>query len=257
MKASIIKNKQNFIIQSCSIMFLLCVWIALSFNFPSILIASPLETLMSLNAMVQSGELLDQLVVSASRMMVGFLIGMFIAIIFGLLAGKYSVVYEAFRPIISLILGIPPIILVVLAMVWFGTGSMIPIVVVSILVFPTFFLNTAEGWRNIDHQLLEMALVYNSSPFHTLKNIILPGLAVPIFTAVSLATGASVRITIMAELLGSDSGIGFSLALARINIDTAKVFAWTIVSIAIIIIIDQLVISPLKKVVLKWDIKQG
>ncbi|MCD8501589.1 MAG: ABC transporter permease subunit [Bacillaceae bacterium] len=162
-----------------------------------------------------------------------------------------------FRPIISLILGIPPIILVVLTMVWFGTGPMIPIVVVGFLVFPTFFLNTAEGWRNIDQQLLEMASVYSSSPFHTLRNIILPGLTVPIFTAVSLATGGAVRITIMAELLGADSGIGFSLALARINMDTAKVFAWTLVSIAIIIIIDHLIINPMKKYVLKWDIKQS
>ncbi|UTW68742.1 hypothetical protein KHA80_14975 [Anaerobacillus sp. HL2] len=64
--------------------------------------------------------------------------GMIIAIIFEALAGKYSMIYEAFRPILSLILGIPPIILVVLAMVWFGTGPMIPIVVVGVLVFPTF-----------------------------------------------------------------------------------------------------------------------
>ncbi|UTW68743.1 hypothetical protein KHA80_14980 [Anaerobacillus sp. HL2] len=59
------------------------------------------------------------------------------------------------------------------------------------------------------------------------------------FYSCFLSGWRAVRITIMAELLGSDSGIGFSLALARINIDTAKVFAWTIVSIMIIIIIDH------------------
>lgn len=257
MKVSTTKNKQNYIIQSCSILFLLCVWFVLSLHFPSILIASPMETLLALKGMVESGELQSQLVLSATRMMIGFMIGMSIAVIFGLLAGRFSVVFEAFRPIISLILGIPPIILVVLTMVWFGTGALVSIVVIAVLVFPTFFLNTAEGWRNIDQQLLEMANVYNSSPFHTLKNIILPGLTVPIFTAISLAVGAAVRVGIMAELLGSDSGIGFSLALARINIDTAKVFAWTIVSIAIIIAIDHLIISPIKKVVLKWDIKES
>lgn len=253
---SIIRNKQSLLIQSCSGLFLLFLWVVLSFRFPSILIPSPIETLMALASMLESGELQEQLFLSASRMIMGFLIGLTIAGVFGLLAGKYSVIYEAFRPIVSLILGIPPIILVVLVMVWFGTGSLIPVIVVSVLVFPTFFLNIAEGWRNIDQQLLDMAFVYNSRPLHTLKHIILPGLAVPIFTAVSLATGATVRITIMAELLGSDSGIGFSLALARVNINTAKVFAWTLVSVAIILVIEHIVVNPMKKLVLKWNIKE-
>ncbi len=75
----------------------------------------------------------------------------------------------------------------------------------------------------------------------------------PIFTAISLATGSAVRITIMAELLGADAGIGYSLAFARVNIDTAKVFAWTLVSIFIIILLDHLVISLLRKFILRWN----
>lgn len=254
---SIIKNKKNLVIQGCSLFVLLCIWSVLSIQFPSILVASPLETLAALRVMIASGELLEQLSLSASRMMIGFSLGMLFGVVIGLFAGKYPVIYEAFRPVVALILGVPPIILVVLGMVWFGTGSVVPIVVVCVLVFPTFFLNTAQGWRHIDQQLLEMALIYSRGRFHTLKNIILPGLTIPIFTAVSLAAGGAVRITIMAELLGADSGIGFSLALARINIDTAKVFAWALVSITIIIIIDHLIIYPIKKHVMKWDSSQS
>lgn len=42
------------------------------------------------------------------------------------------------------------IIVVVLAMVWFGTGSMVPVFVVAVLMFPGTYLNTADGWRSID-----------------------------------------------------------------------------------------------------------
>ena len=55
--------------------------------------------------------------------------------------------------------------------------------------------------------------------------------------------------------LGSDSGIGASLALARININTDKVFAWTLVSIVLIFLIERFVIEPMKKSAFKWQKK--
>jgi NitT/TauT family transport system permease protein len=252
MKGFITENK-NWLIRSIVVFLLIVVWQIVSLNLPSILIPSPVETVMELIKMVTNGELMTQISQSISRMFIGLGVGFIIAAICGLWAGKNKVIYEAFRPIYSLIMGLPPIIVVVLAMVWFGTGSVVPIFVVSVLVFPVIFLNIADGWRNIDQQLIEMATIYKSTPFHTLRHIILPGLAVPILTATSLAVGSAVRITIMAELLGADSGIGYSLALARVNINTAKVFAWTIISILIIILLDHFVINPIKKYTLRWN----
>ncbi|MEC0182208.1 ABC transporter permease subunit [Paenibacillus peoriae] len=83
--------------------------------------------------------------------------------------------------------------------------------------------------------------------------IIIPGLAVPILTGITLAVGSAVRITIMAELLGSDKGIGYSLALARVNMDTAKVFAWTAVSIILIIVIEHMILRPLRQYIMRWN----
>jgi NitT/TauT family transport system permease protein len=222
-------------------------------TMPRILIASPQDTLATFAGMAKSGELLGQITLSGSRMMAGLLIGIPTAISVGLLAGIFPTIYDAMRPVLSLLLGIPAVILVVLAMVWFGTGSAVPIFVVALLVFPGVYLNTADGWRSIDMHLLEMAKIYKSSAMNTLRHIIIPGLAIPISTAVSLAAGSSVRITIMAELLGSNQGIGSSLALARVNINTPKVFAWTLVCVIVIILNDQLIIQPIKKYSSRWN----
>ncbi|HBZ81089.1 MULTISPECIES: ABC transporter permease [Brevibacillus] len=253
MQDSTTLRNRRLLVQGVTILILLAIWQGLSMSLPSILFASPLDTAAAFVRMVESGEFTEQLLQSASRMFIGLFSGMIVAICCGLVAGRSPVLYDAMRPVQSMLMGIPPIIVVVLAMVWFGTGSMVPVFVVAVLVFPGIYLNTADGWRNIDRQLLEMAAIYKSTPWHTLRHIILPGLAVPIFTAISLATGSAVRITIMAELLGTDAGIGYSLAFARVNIDTAKVFAWTLVSIFIIILLDHLVISPLRKFILRWN----
>ncbi|MED3549640.1 ABC transporter permease [Cytobacillus praedii] len=255
MQASITKNKKR-IIRILVILLLLCIWQICSYFLPSILLPSPIETYDEFVKLIINGELISQLAQSGFRMLIGLAFGIIIAISSGLIAGKFEVVYEIFRPIYSMIMGLPPIIVVVLAMVWFGTSSAVPIFVVSVLVFPVIYLNTADGWRNIDKQLLEMGAIYKTSHLQNLKHIILPGLAVPIISALSLAAGSAVRITIMAELLGSNSGIGYSLALARVNINTAKVFAWTIICILIILILDHFVLNPVKNYVLRWN-KQG
>lgn len=256
MKVSIISRNKSLGIQMASCLALLALWYVLSTKYPSILIPSPLETFKAMAGLAVSGELLGQFILSMSRMLCGFTIGMLAGVSTGLVGGRFAAAYEAMKPVISFLLGIPPIILVVIAMVWFGTSPVIPIFVVAILVFPTFYLHTANGCRSIDTQLLEMAAVYRKTPGQILRHIIFPGLAVPLFTAVSLASGGAVRITIMAELLGTSSGIGSAISLARININTDIVFAWTLISVLTILLIDYSVIHPLKRLVMKWDQKE-
>jgi NitT/TauT family transport system permease protein len=101
-----------------------------------------------------------------------------------------------------------------------------------------------------------MAAVYEVPWWRTMRHIILPALAVPVFTAVSLASGLAVRITIMAELLGSDDGAGYMIALARTNLDTAKVFAWAVILISLVILLDYAVINPLKRFATRWETEQ-
>lgn len=157
-------GKRSFGVKCLAVLVIIGVWQWISLSLPDILFASPLETLRALARMARSGELARQLLTSGGRMLAGFFCGTAAGIAAGLLAGIFSIVYEAMRPFLSLLMGIPPIILVVLAMVWFGTGATVPVFVVSLLVFPSIYLNTADGWRGIDRQLLQMAEVYQIGP---------------------------------------------------------------------------------------------
>ncbi len=65
------------------------------------------------------------------------------------------------------------------------------------------------------------------------------------------------RITIMAELLGTSSGIGAALTMARININTDKVFAWTLISVLAILAIDSFILNPLKARMMKWNMEES
>lgn len=253
MTASTSRSSRAWLVGLVTLAGLVVVWQLVSLRLPAILFPSPLDTLGAGVELVRSGELASELGRSLVRMLAGFALGVSVGIGCGLVAGTSTVVYDAFRPIQAVLLGVPPIVFVVLAMVWFGTGGLVPVVVVAVLVFPLIFLNTADGRRNVDRQLLEMASVHEVSRLRTLRDIVLPALAVPVFTAVSLATGVAVRVTIMAELLAAADGVGYSIALARVNVDTATVFAWTIVLVGLVIALDHAVLGPMKRSAARWE----
>lgn len=246
-------SKRRVPVKLLTVLGMLLAWQALALRTPEVLIPSPLETLLAAGELVRSGELVEQLSRSLLRMLLGFAIGASGAVLCGLAAGGSTLVYDAFRPIQSVLLGTPPIIIVVLALIWFGTGGVVPVFVVAILIFPIIFLNTADGRRNVDRRLLEMSAVYDVPWWRKMRHVILPALAVPVFTGVSLASGVAVRITIMAELLGAGDGAGYMIALARTNLETAEVFAWAVILIALVILLDYAVISPLKRLTTRWD----
>jgi NitT/TauT family transport system permease protein len=234
-------------------LLLLGAWQAASLGFPALILPSVPETVEALLGMAMSGELWRRLATTLWRMALGWVIGSVVGILLGLVAGRFEPVYDALRPTQSLLLGVPPVVLVVVAMIWFGSGSLVPIVVVSVLIFPIVYVNTAQGWRSLDLRLVEMARIYGKGSGEVLRHVILPGLAVPIFTGLSVSAGFAVRISVMAELLASDSGIGYSIALARVNINTAKVFAWALVSVVLVAVIDVLIVNPLKRRALRWQ----
>lgn len=75
----------------------------------------------------------------------------------GLLVGFRPRWHPLIQPAVSLAMSAPPISWLVLALVWFGTGSMTPIFTSVVVSAPVVFANVYEGVRAIDPDLLVMA----------------------------------------------------------------------------------------------------
>jgi hypothetical protein len=61
-----------------------------------------------------------------------------------------------------------------------------------------------------------------------------------------------VKIVIMGELLGANDGMGAKIASARVMLDTTEVMAYVVLTIAIIMLFEYLVIEPLKITLMPW-----
>ncbi len=150
------------------------------------------------------------------------------------------------------LMALPPIVLVVIGLIWFGPGAATTRLVIILVAIPLVVIAVAEAVRDIDPDLLEMASAFQLSRVATLRHVVAPAIASPVLAAISVALGQSLRVAVMAELLSAADGIGAEIARARANIETADVLAWAISLIAIVLILELAVLRPMTRRLLRW-----
>lgn len=232
---------------------LVVVWKIAADRADPIVLPGPVETVAAGRRLLSEGRLLGAAVETLVRFGAGVLLGGLVGLATGTMAGLNRVTRELLRPAHGALLGTPPIVILVVASVWLGTGGWVPITVVTALTVPFVHQATMDGIVGVEADLVEMARAFRLPRTHVVRHLLAPALASPLLTALSLVAGNGVRITIMAELLAASTGMGSELALARSNLDTAAVFALAILAVALVLVVDRAVIEPLRRRARRWQ----
>jgi len=206
----------------------------------------------SLLLLAQTGELWRQLGVSLQRSMAGLSFGAALGLLLGAVAGFCKPVYYVLKPLIGALLSSPAVVVVMLAMMWFGVGSFMIVFVTALFTVPVLYVSVVEGMELIDAEILEMAAVFRMSKWTLWWNIYLPALATAVLTGLTFAAGTAFRKTVMAELLGSNDGIGYAMAMTRFNLDVARLFAWVAVCLCVGGVIQRAMVKPVAGYLRRW-----
>jgi len=116
-----------------------------------------------------------------------------------------------------------------LLVLWFGIYLKAKIIVVFLFaVFPVL-INTYQGVRECDKNMLEVAHAFRSSEWRTWQDVLLP-FAVPyIIAGIRLAIGRGLIGMIIAEFYTTISGLGFMITRYANVFEMDKVFVPVIV----------------------------
>jgi NitT/TauT family transport system permease protein len=246
-------SKNSDYLYSClGVLIIVLGWHLLSLHYNRVLVPSPADTIRAFMDIYSSGELMKNLQISFHRQIIGLALGLIMGIGTGILAGINHKLELTIQPFIKILLAVPAIVFVVMAMVWLGMGSSMAIFLVALLVYPIMHVNTVQGFKSIDRNLLEMGKVYRLPVIIKIRKIYLPGLTHSVVAGFSLATASSVRLTIMAELLGAREGIGQKIAVSRAYLETENLFAWVLVLILIIVFLEWFIVRPLNAFSSHW-----
>ncbi len=224
---------------------LLIGWQAVHLQYGELVMPSLRETASAMARMAQDGTLASAALRTGLHALAGFLLAAALGLALGLSAGAMRICEVVLRPVATILLGVPAIAWVVLALLWFGSTPATPVLIVTLTAVSIPFLAALEGSHTVDPQLVEMARAYRAGRFGVLRDVVVPHVAGHLAPALAAAFGLSWKVAVMAEVLGAGAGIGEGLALARVNLDTATAMAWIVLTVALLLAVNGLVMRPL------------
>jgi NitT/TauT family transport system permease protein len=231
---------------------MLLVWQVMSMLMPAVMLASPLDTLGALLGLAADGQLWRHFGYTLTRLLLGIGLGASIGITLGILAGLNRRLRLVLEPMRWGIMTVPVIIISVVAMLWFGLGSIQVVFVTALITMPTNYVNTLEGMLAVDARIVEMARVFGLPPRLRLTQIYLPGIGSAAMAGLTLASGIGVRASILAEFIGARNGVGHSLFLSWTFLDTPALFAWILVTFGLLGLVEFGFLSPLRNRLTRW-----
>jgi sulfonate transport system permease protein len=176
---------------------------------------SPIAVAAAAWRLTLSGELPQNLGVSALRALAGLVVGGGIGLALGLLNGLSRLSFSATDTSVQMIRNVPHLALIPLVIVWFGIDEGAKLFIVALGVFFPIYLNTLHGVRSVDPQLIEMAGSYGFRGWSLFRRVLWPGALPSILVGLRFALGVMWLTLIFAETIAAQSGIGYMAMQAR------------------------------------------
>lgn len=198
-----------------------------------LLLPSPLAALRRLGELALTEPFWRAVGWSPARILGGFLLACLAGTALAALASRRRWMRELLAPLAAAVKATPVASFIILALVWMNSRQL-PLFIAFLMVFPTIYLNMLEGIAQTDGKLLEMAQVFRVPLSRRLGGIYLPQVLPYFRSAASVALGLCWKAGVAAEVIGLPAGsIGERLYTAKVYFQTADLFAWTAVVVAV------------------------
>ncbi|WP_088884300.1 ABC transporter permease [Bacillus spizizenii] len=212
---------------------------------------TPVAIVLTFKELILSGELFSHLQISIYRAALGFLLGAGLGLIIGILAGFSKRTELYLDPSLQMLRTVPHLAVTPLFILWFGFDEVSKILLIALGAFFPVYINTFNGIRGVDAKLFEVARVLEFKWYQQISKVILPASLPNILLGIRLSLGIAWLGLVVAELMGSSSGVGYMIMDARQFSQTNKVFAGIIIFAVVGKLTDSFV-RLLERKLLKW-----
>jgi ABC-type nitrate/sulfonate/bicarbonate transport system permease component len=172
-----------------------------------------------------SGEIPRQLGVSLWRAALGYALAAVIAIALGIAMGYWRRVFEACEILVEFLRAVPPPAVIPLAMVFLGIGDALKVFIIFFASSFPILVNTIDGVRGVDPVLVRTARTFGMSRMQTVWKVILPVAGPFIMTGLRIAIAIALILTVISEMIGATSGIGYFILGSQRTLHITQMYA--------------------------------
>jgi NitT/TauT family transport system permease protein len=180
------------------------------------------------NLLVRHGFLLD-IGITIWRVLGGFVLAALVAVPIGILMGAYKPIEAFLEPFVSFARYLPASAFIPLLILWAGLGELQKLLVIFIGSVFQIVLMVALAVTAVRRDLVEAALTLGARDRGVLARVLIPSAAPEIAESLRLVLGWAWTYVIVAELIGSSSGIGHMIIDSQALLATGQIIFGIIV----------------------------
>ncbi len=239
-----------FPIATFTVLLLAWQFLVRLFGVPEYILPVPTEFL---HKLVESRALIWQhTLVTASEVLLGFLFAAAIGVPLGLMIVSFKWLERSLYPLIVFFQLIPKIAVAPLFVVWFGFGPFPKVLLTFMLCFFPTLVASMTGFRALDERVLYLTRSMGATAGQTFRYIRLPSALIHIFGGFKVSIVFAATGAIVAEFVGSNSGLGYLLLRATSYLDMPLIFA-VLVALAVIGIVFSYAVQLLERLCMPWQ----
>lgn len=227
------------------------IWQFAASPLPDYILPSPLEILFALGRNIREGLIFKHLGVSLYRIFFGFGLSVILGVTLGFLMAFSKFIRIQLDYLIRAIQPIPGIAWLGVVLIWFGIGDISLIVTEIITIAPIIVLNTYEGFRMVDPELIKTAKALGAKRgIDIFRDVTLPAALPYVMNGLHMGLAFGWRILAAAEMIGATSGLGYWININRVALNMDEVFVVLIFFSVIMIAFEELVYKRIERKVL-------
>lgn len=232
----------RFFLGAAPFLFLLALWqlvTSLALVQPFFL-PNPESVLAAILDGLSNGPLLNDLGASTRRVLIGYVIACTLAVPLGVVLGRREYFRIFFEPFNNFVRYTPLPAFIPLIVLWVGIGEANPITVIFLGVFWTLVIMVADAVKRVPEELVEMARTLGLGDWNCIASVVIPSAMPGIFNALRISAGLAWSSLVLAEIVGSNTGLGHMIMEAQRFLRTDKVLAGVLIVGFLGLMIDKL-----------------
>lgn len=220
--------------------------------FPEYAFPSPSSVLASFEEELTAGRLLNDIVASLWRVVIGFVLAVGLGIPIGLWLGQHLQARKALVPMLNFFRFLSPLAWIPFAILWFHIGDRPAIFLIFMATFFPMVLATIVAVAGIPSIYFRVANDYNYTGIELLTNVTFPAVLPQLITALRMSYGIAWVVIVAAEMVGCQDGLGYGIWEARNGLRLDSAVCYMIVIGSLGMGIDRLLAQLTQLPAVRW-----
>lgn len=250
MKISTIKRTSFYIL---GILFIILVWVFASIIVNNdIIIPSFKSVSESLLNLLKEGSTYLSILNTIIKLVVVLIVSVVLAFILAMISYRFEWFSSFVTPVITLLRTIPVATISIILLLMIG-NKRAPYFICSLVVLPILYESFLASLKGISKGIIEETKMLSNVTPYIIYKVYLPIIGPYLISSIIASLGLGLKVMVMAEFISqTPKTIGYSLNEEKMFLEIDNVFAWTIILILFMLIVEFVLKFVQKKMAEKF-----